>query len=160
MSIKEFVRRSEIKSRESIRRAYIDLDVCYAELNLLNEQLLRYSNMFLSRGGLHPSEKQKRISEIREKIPKVYENINYYKDCINYEKSEISRICTMYGFEENKKYNRDFSEYVPRENTYVSNDYTNDYDDSESYVSELSEILEEESDTEDYKFNPETGTFE
>jgi hypothetical protein len=174
MSLKEFVRRSEIKSRENIRRAYIDIDMCYTELDILNDQLVRYSNMFLSRGGLHPSEKQKRISEIRERIPKVYEYITYYKDCINYEKSEISRICTTYGFEQDKKYNRDFSEYIPRSEyaprdnkNYVSNDFFNDYtnedtnyNDAASYVSEVSQIIEEETDEEEYKFNPETGAFE
>ncbi len=181
MSVKEFVRRSEIKSRESIRRAYLDIDSLYRELDILNEQQTKYSNMFAFRGGLPPYEKQKRLTEIRERIPVVYEYINYYKDCIAYEKSEIIRMCTTYGFEVNKKYNRDFSEYVPKNNTtdntqsqynneYINDEYNddeyndeyndneyndNEYDDSESEYGDVEEEQEEE-----YKFNPETGTFE
>jgi hypothetical protein len=170
MSVKEFVRRSEIKSRESIRRAYIDIDSCHRELDLLNEQLAKYSNNFASRGGLPPYEKQKRMTEIRERIPEVYNYINYYKECISYEKSEIIRICTTYGFEVNKQYNRDFSEYIPntknrvQENDEYNNDeYSDEYDNDDDYESEYSDIqseVEELEEVEDYKFNPETGTFE
>lgn len=173
MSVKEFVRRSEIKSRESIRRAYIDIDSCHRELDLLNEQLAKYSNNFASRGGLPPYEKQKRMTEIRERIPEVYNYINYYKECIAYEKSEIIRICTTYGFEVNKQYNRDFSEYIPNtknkvqaNDEYNNDEYNDEYDndeynndDCESEYSIQSE-LEEELEEADYKFNPETGTFE
>ncbi len=175
MSVKEFVRRSEIKSRENIQRAYIDLDMCYAELDLLNEQQTKYSNMFAFRGGLPPYEKQRRLIEIRERIPKVYEYINYFKECISYEKSEINRIYATYGFEPNKKYNRDFSERIPNtifdtadsniQNQYVYNDYEyNNYEDTESLYSEVSQIEEQEQEEEEeegeYRFNPETGAFE
>ncbi len=169
MSVKEFVRRSEIKSRESIRRAYMDIDMCYAELDLLNEQQARYTNMFAFRGGLPPYEKQQRLLEIRERIPKVYEYINYYKECIAYEKREINRICVTYGFEPNTKYNRDFSERIPNiifdleetNNQYEYNHYDNDYEDKESVYSEVSQIEEPEEEEEaEYKFNPETGAFE
>ena len=175
MSLKEFVRRSEIKSRESIRRAYIDLDTCYAELELLNEQQTKYSNMFAFRGGLPPYEKQQRLQEIRERIPQVYDYINYYKECIAYEKCEINRIYATYGFEPNKKYNRDFSERVPHiifdtpdtdTNTNNQNqyEYYNAYNDEEieSVYSEVSQIEEEPEEDEEpeYKYNPETGAFE
>ncbi len=171
MSVKEFVRRSEIKSRESIKRAYIDLDMCYAELDLLNEQQAKYSNMFAFRGGLPPYEKQRRLQEIRERIPKVYEYINYFKECIAYEKREINRICATYGFEPNKKYNRDFSERIPNtifdtedtNNQYDYNYNNNEYNEVESVYSEVSQIEEPEEleeDEEEYKFNPETGAFE
>ena len=158
MSVKEFVRRSEIKSRESIKRAYIDLDICHAELDILNEQQTKYSNMFAFRGGLPPYEKQKRLIEIRERIPKLYEYINYFKECIAYEKCEINRIYATYGFEPDKKYNRDFSERIPNTffdtnnqntnnyvNNYINNEYVNDnYQENESVYSEVSQIEEQE----------------
>jgi hypothetical protein len=143
MSIKDFVQRTKITSKENIHRAYEDIDLLYWEINLLNDQLNRYSNKTSGR-TLSVYERQDEMAYIRERIYNIYKDINFYKECINFEKKEITRINETYGF------NSSYESYFNNNNQY--------YDD------ELDEVsLFEDNDLEeikDYKYNPVTDTWE
>ncbi len=97
MTMRDFVRRAEKQSKNSIRDCYNSIDFLYYELDLLNNMLSRYK----TKGAgttLTYSEKRDFIDEIHDRIPDIYKDINYYKECINAEKTEIKRIHETYGY--------------------------------------------------------------
>lgn len=165
MSMKDFVRRAEISSKNNINRAYRDIDFLYWQLDFLNDLLQRYSN---KKSGMTLSNRsrQEEMNNIREQVPRVYQHINYYKECINAEKKEMKRIYDTYGFvptqyhkyennnENTKKYDEYEDDYV---NYNADNNYEDDYDGnseiSEPEVENLEEII-------DYKYNSVTDTWE
>jgi hypothetical protein len=97
MTMRDFVRRAEKQSKNSINDCYISIDCLYYELDLLNDMLLRYLNRQTGH-TLTYSERKNKISDIRDRIPFIYKDINYYKECINAEKMEIKRIHETYGY--------------------------------------------------------------
>ena len=161
-SMKEFVQKAEIQSRESINRSYREIDNLHCEINFLNELLLKYMN---KRAGytLSYSKKQREMNDIRERIPEVYNNINYYKECINVEKNEMKRIHITYG------YSYDIKPQYYTENTpihydiYKPENYTEyelDDDSENEYVPPYTEEDEELEEIKDYRYNHATGLFE
>ncbi len=97
MTMRDFVRRAERQSKNSIRDCYISIDFLYYELDLLNDMLSRYKTKGAG-STLTYSEKRDFIDEIHDRIPNIYKDINYYKECINVEKMEIKRIHETYGY--------------------------------------------------------------
>lgn len=162
MSIKEFVRRVEIKSRESINRDYRTIDMLHYELNFLNDLLNRYSNKQSGR-TFSVSKRLNEMASIRERIPQIYKDINYYKECINAERKEMKRISDTYGFD-SFKYNKQ-EKYVTYTDNYKNDNYNIDNEDDEEYeeddeipMNNLDDTDEEE--PADYRYNPITNTFE
>lgn len=143
MSMKDFVRRSEQKSKENINRDYMNIDMLYYELDFLNNLLNRYSNKNSGK-TLTVFEKQDEMTKIREQIPRVYENINYYKECINAEKKEMKRIYDTYVFDSNQQIQ--YEKYI-------------EYNKNNSELEEQEE-LEDLEEIKDYKYNPVTDTWE
>lgn len=136
MSMTEFVRRAEQRSKDSINRCYESINFLYYELDFLNDLLLRYSNR-VSGKSMSTREKLNREAEMRERIPRVYEDINYYKECINCERKEMKRIHDTYGYPSGS------NEY--QSSKYINN--TEDEEDDEEYIH-------------DYKYNFATDTWE
>ncbi len=189
MSLKNFVRRSEIISRENIKKCYRDIDMLYYELDFLNDLLNRYSNKTAGT-SMSIYERQNEMASIREQIPRVYKDINFYKECINVEKMEMKRIRETYGYDNEQKYNQTYNEeYNDNYNDNYNNTYNDSYDDSyddgyndnniNNYINNYyyNEDNESEYDTyepnennennddeleeiKDYKYNPVTDTFE
>lgn len=171
MSMKEFVRRSEIRSKENINILYRDIDFLYRQLDFLNDLLNRYSNK-KSGVTLKSYERQDEMTRIREQIPHVYNDINYYKECINAERRELKRIYDMYGFgptyrpwyekDTNTKYN-DYDEikdeYNQTNNTYDEYDEYDDYSDNEPDMQHIA-VEEEAEEIKEYKYNPVTDMWE
>ena len=171
MSMKDFVRRAEISSKENIRRAYSDIDFLYWQIDFLNDLLNRYSNK-TSGKTLTVYQRQDEMARIREQIPRVYQDINYYKECINAEKKEMKRIYDTYGFGpayqpyyEKREKTQYYSDDEDTRNDFVDNyndsyEYENEYSDSESDAPPPQDELEELEEIKDYKYNPVTDTWE
>lgn len=102
MSMKDFVRKAERRSKESINDCYRSIDMLHYEINFLNDLLTRYSNR-KSGNTLTTRQRLSEMNSIRERIPRVYQDINYYKECINAEKKEMKRIYDTYGYGPNKE---------------------------------------------------------
>ena len=142
MSITDFVKRAERKSKESINRCYSSIDFLYWELDFVNDLLLRYSNR-ASGKSFSTRERMIKMAEIRERIPRIYEDINYYKQCINYDRKEMKRIHQTYGYPStSERYQSNSSEY-------------DNYNDDDNYS-----YNEEEEEESIYKYNPVTDTWE
>ena len=141
--MRDFVRKAELQSKESINRSYRDIDMFYLNINELNDMLLRYMN---KRAGysLTQSKREKEMNNIREMISYTYKTINYYKECINAEKNEMRRIHDTYG------YSYDMHPKYNDTNTYC---YDNESDNESMYDDNLEEIKE-------YRYNHATGVFE
>ncbi len=160
MSMKDFIRKAERQSRESINRDYRSIDMLYYELDFLNNLLQRYSNK-QSGQTFSTRKRQDEMNSIRERIPRVYQDINYYKECINVERKEMKRIHDTYGTSYGYKYNEEKYEDAP--NTlhvdYNDNDEYETYEDDDEYVPpyDYDEELEE---IKDYKYNPVRDTWE
>ena len=144
--MRDFVRKAELQSKESINRSYRDIDMFYLNINELNDMLLRYMN---KRAGysLTRAKREKEMNNIREMIADTYKTINYYKECINAEKKEMCRIHDTYGYsyDMHPKYNDTYDT-----NTYC---YDNESDNESMYNDDLEEIKE-------YRYNHATGVFE
>lgn len=163
MSIREFVRRAEIQSRENINRDYRNIDMLHYELNFLNDLLNRYSNKKSGR-TFSVGKRLNEMASIRERIPQVYKDINYYKECINAERKEMKRIFDTYGFD-SFKYNKQ-EKYVTytenyRNDTYYieEDDDFSDYEEDEQPMN-LEDSDEDQEEPTDYRYNPKTNTFE
>ena len=176
MSMQDFVRRAEKSSKESINRAYRDIDFLYLEIDYLNNLLNRYSNKISGR-TLTVYQRQDEMASIRERISNIYKDINWYKECINADKKEMKRIYETYGFEpiyqvryetynKSNNYNEFKSEYYDKEvdnnefnSEYYNEEYNYDSDDSESEepVHPEEEELEE---IKEYRYNFVTDTWE
>lgn len=175
MSMKDFVRRAEISSKENINRAYRDIDFLHYQIDFLNNLLNRYSNKTSGR-TLSVYQRQDEMARIREQIPRAYQDINYYKECINAERKEMKRIYDTYGFgpayqpyyekrnkpEITQYYSDDEDTQCEFVDNYIDTyDYdNNDYsdDDSESPPPQEEELELEE--IKEYKYNPVTDTWE
>ena len=147
MSMKEFVKKSERQSRESIDHSYREIDNLYWDINFLNDMLHRYMNRNSGRTLTH-NEKQKVMEEIRLQISNVYKYINYHKECINVEKKEMKRIHTAYGYSYDVK---------PDYRSERDSEYDNSGDE---YVPPYTEEEEELEEIKEYKYNYATGLFE
>ena len=158
--MKDFIRKAERQSRESINRDYRNIDMLHYQLDFLNNLLQRYSNK-QSGQTLSAKKRQEEMNSIREIIPRVYQDINYYKECINAERKEMKRIHDTYGASYNYKYNEEKYENAP--NTlhvdYNDNDEFETYEDDDEYVPpyDYDEELEE---IKEYKYNPARDTWE
>ena len=146
MSIRDFVKKAEKQSKESINRSYRDIDEVYYQIDMLNNMMNRYMNK-KSGYTLTVRERQNEISNMREMIADAYKTINFYKECINAEKLEMRRIYDTYGH--THKYSEE----------YIDDSY-NTYEESDdfSYGGEFNEDYLEE--IKEYKYNFATGVFE
>jgi hypothetical protein len=159
--MKDFVKRAEKNSKESINRAYRDIDFIYYEIDFLNNLLNRYSNKTSGR-TLSVYERQDEMARIRERIANAYKDINFYKECINVERKEMKRIYDTYGFEPSyqvkyETYNKvdDYNEFRAQYED-DGGDFEEKYDEEEEEIpveEELEEIKE-------YKYNFVTDTWE
>lgn len=153
--MKEFIKKYERQSKESINRAYRDIDMLYFELDFLNDLLQRYSNKKSGR-TLTIRERQQEMDSIRERIPRIYQDINYYKECINAERKEMKRIYNTYGpgsdfeFKYEKPVEYNYNDIRLEYHEDVENDDTSSY---HQYDEEDEEIKE-------YKYNSATDTWE
>ena len=158
MSMKDFIRKAERQSRESINRDYRSIDMLYYELDFLNNLLQRYSNK-QSGQTFSAKKRQDEMNSIRETIPRVYQDINYYKECINAERKEMKRIHDTYGANYSYKYNEEKYENAP--NTlhvdYNDNDEYETYEEDDEIPYDYDEELEE---IKEYKYNPARDTWE
>lgn len=162
-SMKEFVQKAEIQSRESNNSLYREIDNLYWQIEFLNNMLLSYINK-KSGYKLSHSRRQKEIEDIRATIPEMYKHINFYKECINIEKNEMKRIHKAYGYSHDIKpeyYTEvkliQYDEFNPER----SSEYELDDDDSENeYVPPYTEEDEELEEIKEYKYNYITGVFE
>jgi hypothetical protein len=173
MSLKDFARRSEIISKENIKKCYRDIDMLYYELDFLNNLLSRYSNKTAGT-SFSIYERQNEMASIREQIPRVYKDINFYKECINVEKMEMKRIRETYGYNDERNYNNVYDQEHRQNYTYnedyddYNDNYNDDYNDNDSESNEYennennenNEIDDELEEIKDYKYNPVTDTFE
>jgi len=151
MSINEFVRKAEKNSKENIINAYRDIDFLYWQIELLQNQLNRYSNK-TSGKSLSLCERLNEMALIRKSIPQVYKDLNYYKECINYERNEIKRINDTYGYSyKSIPYNEEKYIKLTNNSDMIYEDYEeNKYDIFEDINEEITE----------YKYNSLTDTFE
>jgi len=159
MSMKDFVRKAERQSKDSINRAYRSIDMLHYEINFLNDLLQRYSNKKSGR-TLTSKERQTEMNSIRERIPSAYKDINYYKECINAEKKEMKRIHDTYGFVPNHRITYEELEIEPTVYNEINEEYEgSEYEDNDEYVPAFddNDDLEE---IKDYKYNPVTDTWE
>jgi chromosome segregation ATPase len=157
--MKDFVRKAERQSKDSINRAYRSIDMLHYEINFLNDLLQRYSNKKSGR-TLTSKERQNEMNSIRERIPSAYKDINYYKECINAEKKEMKRIHDTYGFVPNHRITYEELEIEPTVYNEINEEYEGiEYEDNDEYVPAFddNDDLEE---IKDYKYNPVTDTWE
>ena len=75
MTMRDFVRRAEKQSKQSIRDCYNSIDFLYYELDLLNEMLTRYKRKGAGT-TLTYSEKREFIEDIHDRIPDIYTDEN------------------------------------------------------------------------------------
>jgi chromosome segregation ATPase len=156
--MKDFIKKAERQSRESINRAYRSIDMLHYELDFLNNLLQRYSNK--TSGRTFSTQKRRgEMDSIRERIPRVYQDINYYKECINAERKEMKRIHDTYGG--SYSYNEEKYEDIPQSTLHI--DYNDDYetynDEEDDYVPPY-EYDEEPEEIKEYKYNPVSDTWE
>jgi hypothetical protein len=173
MTMKEFVRKAELQSKESINRAYRNIEMVQYEISLLNDQLKRYSNKVSGRTLTH-RERQNEMNIIRERIPSAYSDINYYKECINAEKKEIKRIFDTYGYPQSSQgkyeHNSDnrFNQQEQEEQLEHQQVNHNDYDEirdeyeeeEDNYEYPVQDDLEDLEEIKDYTYNSATDTWE
>ena len=159
--MRDFVKKAERQSKESINRSYREIDDLHWQINFLNDMLLRYMNKKSGKTLTH-SERQKIMEEIRSQIPEVYKTINYYKECINAEKKEMKRIHNAYGYSYDIKpeyYTEDeliqYNDYKPENNSEYDT-----YDSGDEYVPPYTQEDEELEEIKEYKYNFATGLFE
>ena len=147
--MRDFVKKAEQQSKESINRSYRDIDIYHWHINELNDMLLRYMNR-RSGYSFTYAKRQKEINEIREMIADTYKTINFYKECINAEKKEMRRIHDTYGYSYDMQHKYDDRYDEPVNSYYYDNESDNEsmYDDDD-----LEEIKE-------YRYNHATGLFE
>jgi hypothetical protein len=157
--MKDFVKRSEKSSKESINRAYRDIDFIYCEIDFLNNLLNRYSNKTSGR-TLSVYERQDEMASIRERIANAYKDINFYKECINVERKEMKRIYETYGFEPSYQVKYETYNKVDEFRAQYEEDDEENYDEEYNEEEEEMPVEEELEEIKEYKYNFVTDTWE
>lgn len=154
--------------KEVLRNLNWDLSNLYYYLDYLNNSLDHYSNKKWLYNWT-PAFRKRQIDEIRERIPDLYKDISEVKASIAEIKMRMNKNTEDY-INRHSNYNNDYQNTLEYDDVYYEDNYNQEYNEydyyeDDYYVQEdipVNKVLNkvDDSDEEDYKYNPITGAFE